>query len=41
VLAGRQNPELKPVLIQELMTTRGRLQRAVDWTEFLTPLSTG
>jgi hypothetical protein len=41
VLAGRKNPELKPAIVQELMTTRGRLQRALDWTEFLAPVSGG
>jgi hypothetical protein len=37
VLAGRQDPKVKPLFVQELMSTRGRLNRVLDWTEFLAP----
>ena len=37
VLAGRQDPKVKPVLVQDLMRSRGRLKAALDWTEFLSP----
>jgi hypothetical protein len=37
VLAGRNDPKIKPLVVQELMNTRGRMHRALDWTEFLSP----
>ena len=35
VLAGRRDAEIKPVLVEELMSTQGRLRRALNWNEFL------
>jgi hypothetical protein len=35
VLAGRQNPKLRPLFVEELMNTKGHLGRARDWKEFL------
>jgi hypothetical protein len=36
VLQSRDKPSLKPTLLTELFETRGVLQRALDWNEFLT-----
>ena len=35
VLLSRDNPSLKPIILKELFETRGVLQRARDWHEFL------
>lgn len=37
ILMVRNNPSLRPVILKELFDTRGPLQRAQDWREFLDP----
>jgi hypothetical protein len=36
VLESRKDPSLKPTITKELFETRGVLQRALEWNEFLT-----
>lgn len=37
ILQSRQDPSLRPIIVKELFETRGVLQRAKNWNEFLTP----
>ncbi|MGJ5135696.1 hypothetical protein [Bradyrhizobium oligotrophicum] len=37
ILSSRRDPALKPIILQELFDTRGRLNRALDWKEYLSP----
>jgi len=37
VLAARRDPQIKPVLVRDIMSAQGRLDRALDWKEFLSP----